>query len=109
MARVLEQAGYNVSVASDGREGWEKTLQVQPRCLLLDIVLPDVSGFQICRHLRANVPRKYLSIILVSTKDTPLDQSWGLRQGADRYLVKPFSDEVLIHAVQEVLAQQQYQ
>jgi DNA-binding response OmpR family regulator len=49
-------------------------------------------------------PQRALSIIMVSTKSTPMDQSWGLRQGADRYLPKPFTEEQLVNAVREVLA-----
>lgn len=105
-ARVLEQAGYNVIVAANAREGWQKVLQERPRCLLLDIVLPDVSGFQACRHFRASVPKQALSIILISTKNTNLDKTWGMRQGADDYLVKPFSEEILLQAVQNALAKQ---
>lgn len=106
MARVLEQAGYNVSVAASAREGWQKVLQERPRCLLLDVVLPDISGFQACRHFRANLPKQALAIILISTKNTPLDKAWGMRQGADDYLVKPFSEELLLQTVQDVLTKQ---
>lgn len=106
MARVLEQAGYNVSVAANAREGWQKALQERPRCLLLDVVLPDVSGFQVCRHFRANVPKQALAIILISTKNTSLDRTWGLRQGADDYLAKPFSEEMLLQTVHDVLSKQ---
>ena len=106
MAHVLEQAGYNVSVAGSAREGWQKVLQEKPRCLLLDVVLPDISGFQACRHFRANIPKQALAIILISTKNTALDKAWGMRQGADDYLAKPFSEAALLQAVHNALAMQ---
>lgn len=103
MARALENAGYQVNIASDGNEGYAKALQERPHCVIIDVVLPGMSGFGLCRQLRALDPQRNLSIIMVSTKNTNLDQSWGLRQGADRYLPKPFTDEMLVQTVEEVL------
>lgn len=103
MARALEKAGYQVHTASNGNEGLAKALQERPHCVIIDVVLPGISGFGLCRQLRALDPQRNLSIIMVSTKNTNLDHSWGLRQGADRYLPKPFSDEALIQTVEEVL------
>ena len=105
MARALEKAGYRVITAANGNEGWTKAMQERPHCLVLDVVLPGMSGFSLCRQLRAIDPQRSLSIIMVSTKNTPLDSSWGLRQGADRYLPKPFSEETLVQTVNEVLAE----
>ena len=103
MSQALRRAGYQVITASNGNEGIAKAVQEQPHCLLLDIVLPGISGFSVCRQLRAMDPYHNLSIIMVSSKNTKLDQSWGLRQGADRYLPKPFSEETLLQTVAEVL------
>jgi len=103
MSRALEKAGYQVITASNGNEGLAKALQVRPHCVIIDVVLPGISGFGLCRQLRALDPQRNLSIIMVSTKNTSLDHSWGLRQGADRYLPKPFSDEALVQSVEEVL------
>jgi twitching motility two-component system response regulator PilH len=103
MASALEKAGYQVHIASNGNEGLAKALQERPHCILIDAVLPGISGFGLCRQLRALDPQRNLSIIMVSTKNTSLDHSWGLRQGADRYLPKPFTDEALVQTVAEVL------
>jgi DNA-binding response OmpR family regulator len=105
MSQTLRKAGYYVITAADGNEGLTKALQERPHCLILDVVLPGVSGFGVCRKLRAMDPQHNLSIIMVSSKNTPLDQTWGLRQGADRYLTKPFTEEALLRIVQEVLAE----
>ncbi len=103
MARALEKAGYQVTTASNGKEGLTKALQELPHCVIIDVVLPGISGFGLCRQLRALDPQRNLSIIMVSTKNTSLDFSWGLRQGADRYLSKPFSDAVLVQTVGEFI------
>ena len=103
MSRALENAGYQVFIASNGNEGLAKALQERPHCVIIDVVLPGISGFGLCRQLRALDPQRNLSIVMVSTKNTSLDHSWGLRQGADRYLPKPFSDEALIQTVKDVL------
>ncbi len=103
MTRALENAGYEVLTATNGNAGLQKALSERPHCIILDVVLPGISGFGLCRQLRAMDPQRRISIIMVSTKNTALDQSWGLRQGADRYLPKPFSDETLVQAVEEVL------
>ena len=103
MASALEKAGYQVITASNGNDGLKKALQERPHCVIIDVVLPGISGFGLCRQLRALDPQRNLSIVMVSTKNTNLDHSWGLRQGADRYLPKPFSDETLVQVVDEVL------
>lgn len=103
ITQALQKAGYRVITAVDGNEGLTKALQEWPECLILDVVLPGVSGFGVCRQLRSIDPQRSLSIIMVSNKNTQLDQSWGLRQGADRYLPKPFTEEALVRTVEEVL------
>ena len=103
MTRALEKAGYRVIIASNGNEGLQKTLYERPHCVVVDVVLPGISGFSLCRQIRSLDPQRRIPIIMISTKNTPLDQSWGLRQGADRYLPKPFTDEALVNTVQEVM------
>jgi CheY-like chemotaxis protein len=103
MAQTLQKVGYRVITAADGQEGVTKALQERPHCVILDVILPGISGFDVCRRLRAWDPDHRLPIILVSTNNTPVDQSWGLRQGADRYLPKPFTEEALVQVVGDVL------
>ncbi len=105
MTTALQRVGYQVSVALDGHNGLAKLSMQRPDCLILDIVLPDINGYTICRQVRAVDPQHTLPIILTSTKSTPLDLSYGLRMGADRYLPKPFTEEDLIQAVWSVLPQ----
>src|SRR5947209_17108294 len=106
MARALQKAGYQVITALNGQDGLMKAFRERPHCLILDVVLPGgTSGFGLCRQLRSIDPQHTLSIILISTKNTPLDHNWAIRQGADRYLIKPFTEELFLRTVEEVLAE----
>ena len=68
MARALENAGYQVTIASNGNEGLARALQERPHCVIIDVVLPGISGFGLCRQLRALDPQRNLSIIMVSRR-----------------------------------------
>src|SRR5579883_2821852 len=103
METILRNDGYQVKSVGDGREGLAMVLREAPRCVILDVVLPGMSGFEVCRHLRATSRLQGLPIIMVSTKSTPLDKAWALRQGATHYLVKPFADDVLSQLVKEAV------
>src|SRR5260370_22830183 len=101
IAVTLEKVGYDVEIALEGNEGLAKVTTFQPYCLILDVMLPDISGYAICRHVQQSMPENTVYIILISSKNAPLDQSYGLRQGAHRYLPKPFTAEILVQAVWE--------
>ncbi len=103
MASALEKTGFQVITAPNGQEGLTKAFQEHPNCLILDVILPGINGFELCRRLRAMDPQHQVPIILISSKNTPLDHRWGLRQGADRYLPKPFTQEALVQVVEDVL------
>jgi chemotaxis family two-component system response regulator PixH len=103
MVRALQKMGYQISLASNGTEGLQKAVLERPHCIILDIVLPGLNGYSLCRQLRSMDPAHDLAIIMISSKNSPVDQNWGLRQGADRYLPKPFTEEELVVTVKEVL------
>jgi CheY-like chemotaxis protein len=103
MATALQKAGYQVLASGDGAEGFTLVLHEPPDCLIVDVVLPGMGGFEICRRLRSREALRALPIIMVSTKNTPVDLAWGLRQGANRYLPKPFTEDMLLNAVNELL------
>ena len=103
MVRALQPTGYQISLASNGTEGLQKALLERPHCVILDVVLPGVNGYSLCRQLRAMDPEHDLAIVMISSKTTQVDQNWGLRQGADRYLPKPFTEDELRTTVKEAL------
>jgi twitching motility two-component system response regulator PilH len=103
IATPLRESGYDVITAVDGEEALEKVLQERPQCVLLDVILPKTNGFQLCRRLKQMEQSRDIPIILISGKNTPLDKRWGLQQGADLYITKPFSKDELLAGVRSVL------
>lgn len=101
VASTLERAGFEVEVALKGREGLAKVMRYRPYCLILDVMLPDMSGYAVCRQVQQSMLQNSIHIILISAKNAPLDQRYGLSQGANRYLPKPFTAQDLVQAVWE--------
>ncbi|MEW6736840.1 MAG: response regulator [Acidobacteriota bacterium] len=99
MINALQNRGYKVITAIDGEEALDKASQERPDLLVLDVVLPKKNGFQVCRQLKTAPDTKDIKIILVTSKDQVTDRFWGLKQGADEYLTKPFEDKELIALV----------
>ncbi len=96
---LLEGNGYQYSVATDGEEALRKAMQIRPQVMLLDVVLPKKNGFQVCRQLKNSPETKDIKIIVLSSKNQESDRYWGLRQGADLYMTKPFRSEELLEAI----------
>lgn len=103
IATALQQAGYAVESTLNGQQGMAKAMTFHPHCLIVDVLLPDISGYALCRQIRQSPSGQTLPLILISSKGDPLDVRYGLRQGADRYLPKPFTAETLLRTVWEVL------
>lgn len=103
IATPLRESGYDVITAVDGEEALEKVLAERPQCVLLDVILPKTNGFQLCRRLKQMEQSRDIPIILISAKNTPLDKRWGLQQGADLYITKPFSKEELLASVRSLI------
>jgi twitching motility two-component system response regulator PilH len=99
IATPLRESGFDVVTAADGDEALEKVGSEHPQCVVLDVVLPKQNGFQVCRKLKQNESSRHIPVILISGKNTPLDKKWGLQQGADLYLTKPFDKEELLMSV----------
>jgi twitching motility two-component system response regulator PilH len=102
IATSLRESGFDVITAVDGEEAIEKVLSEQPRCVLLDIVLPKLDGWRVCRRLKSMEQSRHIPIIMISQKNTPLDQRHGLQQGAEIYLTKPFSRDELLTSVRSL-------
>lgn len=103
IAGPLWESGYEVVTAIDGDEAIEKALTERPNCIVLDIVLPKQSGFQVCRRLKRMEECRQIPIILLSGKNTPQDRHWGMQQGADIYLTKPFNRDELVASVRSLI------
>ena len=99
----LRNSGFEVITAVDGDEAVEKVFKEHPQCVILDVVLPKQNGFQVCRKLKGLEVSRHIPIILLTSKSTPLDKSWGLRQGADLYVTKPFNGDELVANVRRLM------
>jgi len=88
--RVLEDAGHTVDVAACGQEALEYVERQQPDLMVLDIIMPEMSGIDVCRHVRADPHLARLPIIFLTAKGRPSDIAQGLDVGGDDYLTKPF-------------------
>lgn len=97
----LELSGFEVEVANDGQTGLDKSLSEDYDLIILDLMLPEVDGFEICRQVRA---QKNTPIIMVSAKKDDIDKIRGLGLGADDYMTKPFSPSELVARVKAHLA-----
>lgn len=86
---------FDVDVASRGSEALEKTKQVLPHLIVLDIMLPDIDGYEVCRALRTNMRTSHIPVIFLTQKDERSDKLQGLELGADDYITKPFDIEEL--------------
>jgi len=103
MQALLQEAGYP-SVAINDPTRIEQTIDVErPGLILLDVVMPQRNGFQVCRELKGNTEYSRIPVVMVSSKNTPSDKFWAQQQGADGYVVKPFTREDLLGAVQKFL------
>jgi DNA-binding response OmpR family regulator len=104
MIEPLVNQGYRVITATDGIEALEKAVKEHPRLILLDVLMPGKNGFQVCRQLKTNPATSDIKIIIVSSKCQESDRFWGLKQGADEYLAKPFNEENLLNHISTLLS-----
>jgi two-component system, chemotaxis family, response regulator PixH len=96
---VLRQAGYTVVTASTDQEAKISLAAQKPDLIFLDVVLPDRSGFEICRDLKDDASTQNIPVVICSSKNSKMDKYWGIQQGADAYLAKPVDTNELIQTV----------
>ncbi|MEI6413344.1 MAG: response regulator [Pseudomonadota bacterium] len=99
LKNFLEKAGYSVATAADGQQGVAKAREIKPLFILMDVVMPVLNGFQATRQLGNDPETKAIPVIMVTTKDQETDKSWGMKQGASAYLVKPITERDLMAAI----------
>lgn len=99
----LEREGYEVFVAHEGKEGLRKAQTVLPNAIILDLMLPGMSGLDICKELKSAVKTANIPIVMLTAKSEESDQIVGFAVGADDYVTKPFSTKILLQRVKAVL------
>ena len=100
---LLQGNGYRTITATDGEEALEIAVREQPHLLVLDVILPKKNGFQVCRQLKTAPGTQDIKSILLTSKTQDSDRFWGLKQGADKYMTKPFDDEELVTTISKLL------
>lgn len=104
ISSYLRESGYAVILATDAKEALNKALEQKPDAIVTDVVMPGMSGFELCRKLKNNPATEQVPIIICSSKGQEIDRFWGMKQGADVYVTKPFTREQLVRAVKSVVA-----
>lgn len=101
---VLSAEGHKLTFAGDGVEADQKLQEVQFDLIITDVVMPRKNGYQLCRDLKSNVRFKHIPVIMLTTKNMDVDRFWGMKQGANEYLLKNCGGERLIETVNKLLA-----
>jgi twitching motility two-component system response regulator PilH len=101
--RIVEKLGHDALTAEDGAAGVEAAKREIPDLILMDVVMPNLNGFQATRSISREATTKHIPVILVTTKDQDTDRMWGLRQGAKAYITKPFSETELSELIAQYL------
>jgi two-component system phosphate regulon response regulator PhoB len=99
----LKQAGYDVITAGDGAEALKKSRSTVPALIILDLMLPEIDGLEVCKMLRRDPTTATVPIVMVTAKAAEIDRILGLELGADDYLTKPFSPRELVLRVKNIL------
>lgn len=102
--KMLEEAGYRVLWSENAAIGIETAMTQKPQLILMDVVMPGMSGFQATRKLTKNPETQHIPILMLTTKDQTSDQYWGIKNGASKYMIKPPAQDELLAAVEELLA-----
>ncbi|GAB3037975.1 MULTISPECIES: twitching motility response regulator PilH [Oleiagrimonas] len=102
--RIVEQLGHEAMTAEDGAAGVEAAKREKPDLILMDVVMPNLNGFQATRTISKDEETSHIPIVLVTTKNQDTDRVWGMRQGAKGYVTKPINEGELSKTIQELLA-----
>ncbi len=103
LSKIVEGEGHETITASGGEEGVKAAVEHHPDLILMDVVMPDLNGFQATRKISKNEATSDIPVIFVTTKNQETDRIWGMRQGASAYLTKPIDKGELIKAINQAL------
>ncbi len=103
LIRILKEHPYTLITAETGEEAISLSESHQPDCILMDVVMPAMNGFEATRHLKKTASTQHIPVIMVSSKDQEIDKVWSQKQGARAYITKPVVEQALINTVDEVV------
>jgi twitching motility two-component system response regulator PilH len=101
---ILQTTGHAVSIVDNAEQALDWIKRTVPDVMVLDVIMPGINGFDLCRRLRSNPKTEHIPIVFCTSKDQEFDRFWGLRQGGAAYVTKPFAPNELIDAVKTCLA-----
>lgn len=104
ISTLLHKTGLTISVAQDGQEAKEMIAANPPDLVVLDVVMPNMNGYELCRWVKTNPATQDVLVVLCSSKSEEFDRYWGIKQGADAYVMKPFRPGDLLGTVKTLLA-----
>ena len=104
MSHYLDNGDYKIVKSTGAKEAFDIALKDSIDVIVSDVVMPEMSGFELCRQLKRNSVTQKLPIILCTSKNQEIDKLWGMKQGANAYLTKPYTREQLIETIQSVFA-----
>ncbi|CAB1057712.1 hypothetical protein D1BOALGB6SA_2465 [Olavius sp. associated proteobacterium Delta 1] len=96
MSEPFLSQGYEIVTATDGEEALQKAESERPGLIVLDVVMPKLNGFKVCRQIKNSTNLNNIKVILLTSKNQESDRFWGQKQGADAYMTKPFTGEDLL-------------
>jgi twitching motility two-component system response regulator PilH len=102
---MLSKDGHEVVTATDGATAVSLAVEQTPDLILLDVILPKLNGFEVCRQLKATEETKETPVVMITSKTKDKDRAWGIEQGADAYITKPFEEEDLLEIVDRFVPQ----
>jgi len=102
LGRVVSDAGYHAIYASGGKEGLELARKLAPSLIFLDVVMPDMNGFHVCRDLKRDPATRKIPVVMVTSKTEESDRFWSRKQGADEHVAKPFTAEAILDCLRRL-------
>ncbi len=103
IAGLLMKQGLKVECAKNGEEALNLLKKITPDIVVLDIILPKMNGYEVCRSIKSEAKTKDVPVIICSSKKEEFDRYWGMKQGADAYIAKPFQGSELIATIKQLL------
>ena len=100
---LMKKSGYDVFIARNGKEAMDILINNEISLAVLDIMMPEVDGYQICKYIRSTNNLKHIKVVFISAKTKDIDVAKGLSLGADDYITKPFSTRFLMNRINELL------
>ncbi|MEH2412038.1 response regulator [Nostoc sp.] len=102
ISHYLSDRGYNIIKATSAKEALEIILEEKPDAIVTDVVMPGMSGFELCRFIKTNPTSQKVPILICSSKNQAIHRLWAKKQAADAYIIKPYTPEQLLNVIQSL-------